>query len=484
MTPLRICLASSELAPFAKTGGLADVSAALGRYLHGAGHDVRMFLPLYSSIDISGLQLQPMNSIRGVPLALGSREFRFSVLRAHPEDGPEVNFVHCPALFDRPGLYTPGDDEHLRFLLLSRAVIESCQRMGWSPHVFHCNDWHTALIPLFLRTLYAWDRLFARSRTLLTLHNVGYQGIFPAAVLADTGLEHSAHLLHQDDLSAGRINFLKTGVLYADALSTVSPTHAQEIQTDAYGMGLQDLLRARRSSLVGILNGVDYGEWDPRADPHLRFHYSASNLSGKEKNKRVLLQSLGLPYDRRTPVIGLVSRLMYQKGIDLIAESLPALLRQRELSFVALGSGEAKYERFLELLQRHYPGRVCFYRGFHTPFAHLVEAGSDFFLMPSLYEPCGLNQMYSLRYGTVPIVRRTGGLADTVDQFDPRTGNGTGIVFNDYDAAALNWALNLALDLFAQRRRWRKLQRNGMAQDFSWDRQGALYVELYRRLVT
>ncbi|MBA3562837.1 MAG: glycogen synthase [Gammaproteobacteria bacterium] len=481
MTSFKICFASSELAPFAKTGGLADISAALGRYLHDAGHEVRVFLPLYSSIDHSTLELRPVDAVRDVPLTLGGREFRFSIYRAEI-GGPAVHFVHCPALYNRPGLYTTGGDEHLRFILLSRAIIESCQRMAWAPQIFHCNDWHTALIPLYLRTIYGWDRLFADSRTLLTVHNVGYQGIFAASILSDTGLGDSAHLLHQDDLAAGRINFLKTGLLYADALTTVSPTHAEEIQTDAYGMGLQDILRARSSSLAGILNGVDYAEWDPRTDRHLRYHYSPGNLAGKEKNKQVLLQSLGLPYDRQTPVVGLISRLMLQKGIDLLVQVLPELLGQRDLRFVALGSGEPDYEGFLGALQRRYPRQACFYRGFHTPLAHLIEAGSDLFLMPSLYEPCGLNQMYSLRYGTVPIVRRTGGLADTVEMFEPRTGTGTGIVFEDYDAAALRWALNVALDLFNDRRRWRRLQRNGMAQDFSWQRQGARYLEVYRKL--
>ncbi|CAN5211265.1 glycogen synthase GlgA [soil metagenome] len=482
MPPLKVCLASSELAPLAKTGGLADVTAALASYLRDAGHDVRVFLPLYSDIDRAVLELHAVESARDVPLTLGERAFRFSLYESVDRQSPAY-FVQCPPLYDRAGLYTAAEDEHLRFLLLARAIIESCQRMSWGPDVFHCNDWHTALIPLYLQTLYAWDRLFSGSRTVLTLHNIGYQGVFPATILPETGLAASAHLLHQDDLAAGRINFLKTGVLYADTLTTVSPTHAREIQSDAYGMGLAGLLRARDSSLFGILNGIDYAEWNPGTDPHLRYHYSSANFAGKEKNKQVLLESLGLDYARGTPVIGIVARLMVQKGIDLLMEALPSLLAERNLRFVALGSGDLRYERFLMELQRQYPRLVCFHRGFHTPLAHLIEAGSDIFLMPSLYEPCGLNQMYSLRYGTVPVVRRTGGLADTVEMFDPAKRTGTGIVFDEYDAAALRRAIELALALFGDRRRWRRLQRNGMAQDFSWERQGQRYVELYRSLV-
>jgi starch synthase len=290
-------------------------------------------------------------------------------------------------------------------------------------------------------------------------------------------------MLHQDDLRAGRINPLRHGIIYADAITTVSPTHAREICTDQYGMGLQDSLRARGSALVGILNGVDYDEWDPRHDHYLPKHFDPDTLSVKGELKQQLMQRLNLTITPRTPLAGIVSRLASQKGIDLMIESLPQVLEWRELGLVALGSGDAQYEKFFTELQQSFPGRVVFRRGYDDELAHWIEAGCDMFLMPSLYEPCGLNQMYSLRYGTVPIVRKTGGLADSVEGFDVATGQGTGVVFNDYDSEALEWGLNTALDLYGEPAHWARMVRNGMQRDFSWQRQGGLYVDLYKRLI-
>ena len=375
-----------------------------------------------------------------------------------------------------------GVDEHFRFVLLSRVAIEMCQRMGFAPDIFHAHDWHTALIPLYLKTIYAWDRLFANTRTVLTIHNLGYQGIFDARILGDLDLNDSARELHQDDLSAGRINFLKCGVLHADVLTTVSPTYAREIQTDEYGMGMQDLLRARSDAVVGILNGVDYSEWDPSHDKLIPHRYSRDKLDGKRKNKLKLQTELSLKTSDDTPLIGMVSRLTAQKGIDLIQNVLPELLRSRPFAVAALGSGEPGYERFFTQLQQAFRSNVCYYNGYSNKLAHWIEAGSDIFLMPSRFEPCGLNQMYSLRYGTVPVVRQTGGLADTVELYDPDTKEGTGIVFRDYNDTGLRWAINTALDLFQDTETWQQIVLNGMSKDFSWERQGAVYVDLFQRL--
>lgn len=482
-TPLSICLATSELSPLAKTGGLADVCTALSAFLQRDGHDIRVLLPRYSAIDESRLDIVPVDYLQQIPIQLGSRSGHYSIDTVHvPGSGVQIYLLRCPDLYDRPGIYTSGADEHLRFILLSRAAIEMCQHMGFAPDVFHCHDWHTALIPLYLKSRYAWDRLFANTRSVLTIHNIGYQGVVNASVLPDLGLGGAEHELHQEDLGLGRINFLKTGILHADLVTTVSPTYAREIQGDEYGMGLQDLLRARSESLVGILNGVDYDEWNPQTDPLIPANYSRGKLTGKTTCKLELMKDLELAGGAEQPLIGMVTRLTAQKGIDLIQKVLPPLLQKRAFSLAILGSGEPRYERFFNWLQQNHRDRVCFYRGFNNRLAHWIEAGSDMFLMPSQFEPCGLNQMYSLRYGTVPIVRETGGLADSVQLYDPVTQKGDGIVFLDYNEIGLDWAINAALDLFEDKQAWKVVMQNGMAKDLSWDRQGKVYVHLFRRL--
>lgn len=484
MKKLRICFLSSEVAPLAKTGGLADVSAALSRVLHEREHDVRLFLPFYRTLDTSGLHIVPVEFLQRVPLELGGREFRFSVYTTTlPGSSLAVYLVHCPPLFDRSKIYTDDPDEYLRFVLFSRAALESCQGMGWSPQVIHCNDWQTSLVPLYLRARYSWDRLFEHSRTLLTIHNIAFQGSYPAGVIDDLGLEGSPGLLHQADLYAGRINFLKTGLLYANAMTTVSPTYAREIQTAEYGMGLEDILRTRKDDLVGVLNGVDYAEWSPESDPHLAATYTAKDLGGKAKNKQALLEEVGLRYDAEVPVLGIVSRLTGQKGFDLMERVLPAIVEARDLRLVVLGSGEAQYEAFFRELQPRFPERVHFHNGFSNRLAHRIEAGADIFLMPSRYEPCGLNQMYSLKYGTIPVVRKTGGLADTVSLWDPDTQEGTGIVFEHYTTEGFSWAVKAALDLFADKATWSRMIQNAMALDFSWTRQAGEYESIYNRLI-
>jgi starch synthase len=481
--PLEICFVAAEVAPFAKTGGLGDVSAALPRTLHRLGHDVRLFLPFYAGIDRDRYRILPVEFLRDIPLELGGRRHLFSVYTTEmPRSSLPLYLIHCPALFDRPGLYGEGADEAVRFALLTRAAIECCQRMGFAPDVFHANDWHTALLPFYLKTLYQWDGLFARSKTVLTIHNIGYQGIFPAATVPVLGLAEHTDKLHQGDLGEGIVNFLKTGILYADVVTTVSPTHADEIRTPEYGMGLDGLLRKRSSSVLGILNGIDPEEWNPRTDPLIPFQYSAQDLEGKQFCKLALMRDLGLDHDPLAPALGIVTRLVKQKGIDLLRQVLPSLLQGVDCRLAVLGSGETAYEEFFAALQRRFPGRACFYRGYSNELAHRIEAGCDLFLMPSLYEPCGLNQMYSLAYGTPPVVRRTGGLADAVKLFDRRGGEGTGFVFDHATAEALRWALGYALEVWRDRPAWDRLVQNGMARDFSWQRQAGLYVELYRRL--
>ena len=480
-----ICLLASEVAPLSKTGGLGDVAGALTRYLHGAGHDVRLFTPAYDFIDRAACAAEPVAGLGQISLAMGNRTYVFSVLRASLPQGVPAYLIDCPALFARGAIYTSDPDEHVRFLQLTRAALTACQRIGFAPQIVHCHDWHTAFAPLYLRTLYADEPWLRRARSVLTIHNIGYQGIFPATEVADLGLPRAAQtLLYQPDFAAGRINALRHGILYADTITTVSPTHAREICSDEYGMGLQDSLRARaaRGELSGILNGVDYDEWDPRRDRYLPLHYDADSLAVKAQLKRRLRVRRGLEGSRDAPLAGMVSRLAVQKGIELLFDALPRVLEDRPLSVVVLGSGEPRYELFFSALEQRFAGRVSFQSGYDDELAHWIEAASDMFLMPSRYEPCGLNQMYSLRYGTVPIVRRTGGLADSVEHYNAASGRGTGVVFNDFEAGALEWALNTALDLYALPAHWRRMIRNGMQCDFSWQHQGEQYVALYARL--
>ena len=480
---LSVCLLASEAAPLSKTGGLADVSSALTKHLHDAGHDVRLFTPWYRSIG-AWPPAQPLEGLQELPLQVGPHSYVFSVARtALPGSDAPVLLIDCPFLYDRPAIYTTDADEHLRFLAFTRAVLVSLQLMRWAPQIVHCNDWHTGFAPLYLKALYGQDTVLARSRSVLTIHNVGYQGIFDAKHSPDLGLGSNLALLYQPDLHAGRINALRHGILFADMITTVSPTHAREICTDEYGMGLQDSLRARSSVLHGVLNGVDYSVWDPRIDRYLPQHYSADRLAVKAALKRELVERLKLEVGSRTALGGIVSRLASQKGIELLAEALPRVLEQRNFAFVALGAGEERYENLLSKLARDFPGRVVFRHGYDDELAHWIEAACDLFIMPSLYEPSGLNQMYSLRYGTVPVVRRTGGLADSVEQYDPSSGAGTGVLFDDFKAEALEAALNAALDLHARPLHWSRLIANGMSRDFSWEHQGGLYVELYQKLL-
>jgi len=440
-------------------------------------------LPQYSTLVTDGCDIEPAPGLQGLSLKIGGWQISYSINRLTLPSGFFVYSLHCPALYDRPGLYTNADDEHLRFLLLSRAAIEMCQHMQFAPDIFHCHDWHAGLIPLYLKTSYSWDKLFSKTRSVMTIHNIGYQGVFSSDILDDLSLDHHAERLHQDDLNAGRINFLKTGLLYADLLTTVSPTYAKEIQGSTYGMGLDDVLRARSDVLVGILNGVDYTEWNPKSDTLIPAKFSPGRMIGKARCKQALMQEMGLSVEEHSPLIGIVTRLVGQKGIDLMEQVLPDLLSKRQFSLAVLGSGEPRYEQFFQTLHNAAPHRVSFYRGYNHRLSHWIEAGSDMFLMPSAYEPCGLNQMYSLKYGTVPIVRETGGLADSVERIDPTNATGTGVLFQHYDNAGLNWAISHALDLYDDQKLWKKIVRNGMTKDFSWQQQGEEYVKLFRQLV-
>ena len=485
MSVLQLCLLSSEILPYAKTGGLADVTGALLRNLSATGHHVRAFMPLYPKVRRHHGELWVVPGVEEVSVSVGSDRYVFGLLATNfPGSDIPVYFVDCPALFGRDALYTFDADEHRRFIVFTRAVLESCRQLKFAPDILHCHDWHTALLPLYLKTLYAAEPVFARSKSIMTIHNIGYQGVFPSSALTDLGLGNAWLQLDHDDIAHGVINPLRTGIKFADRVTTVSPTYAREICDAPLGMGMQHVLRGRKDAVVGILNGVDYDAWDPRHDPHLSTHFTPQDLSGKRANKERLLKMAEMRLPPARPLVGIVSRLAEQKGFDLLFDALPDVLRARDFGLVVLGSGEPRYMNFFDDLSRRFAGRVWFYSGYDENLAHLIEAGSDIFLMPSRYEPCGLNQMYSMRYGTIPVVRKTGGLADSVAHFNPERGTGTGCVFNDYDAPAVRWALNTVLDWFENVTAWAQLVQNAMAQDFSWRRQIKAYETLYRETLS
>lgn len=478
---MKILFVSSEVAPFAKTGGLGDVCSALPRALRAAGHDVRVVLPYYARVAEGKHAVRPL--IPTLTQELGAYRAHFTTLEATlPGSDVPVYLVHCPQLYGRQGIYTQDPDEHRRFALLGWAALRIAQQLRFAPDIVHVNDWQSALVPLTLRSVLRWDRLFESTRTVLTLHNVGHQGGFPAEVLGDLGLAAAADMFHQEQLSQGKLSFLLSGILHANAITTVSPTYAREICTPEHGVGLDGFLRGRRDVLFGILNGIDDQEWNPAVDALLPHRYSAGDLSGKVLCQEELSRQMRLPHVRGVPRIGIVSRLAWQKGFDLCERVLPRLLATRNVQLVVLGSGEPRYEAFFSRLAHAAPHRVAFVNRFSEKLAHLIEAGSDLFLMPSRYEPCGLNQMYSLAYGTPPIVHRTGGLADTVSLFDRASGRGNGFVFDSFDERGLGWALGYALECHADRGAWHQLVQNGMREDFSWTRRVGEYEALYRML--
>lgn len=478
---LAVCFLSAELAPSAKAGGLGDVVAALSAELSRRGVETSVVLPRYRNPELERLAAGSRRVLEHATLQLGCHPFRYHVLSCPGPLGVQLFLVDCPVLFERDSLYGEGGDEHLRWLLLCHAALALWKTIGRGPDVLHCNDWHTAAATLLLRAERDHPAL-AHTRSLLTLHNLGYQGVISAGLASELGFGDDAlERLDADDLSAGRINLLKEGIRAAHAVNTVSPTYAREICTPELGMGLHEVLSTRPGGVIGILNGIDTRTWDPASDPLLPVHYSARSLAGKQGMRSLLCEKLGLT-PGPAPVVGMVSRLVWQKGIDFALPALERALAEGSIAVAVLGSGERELESALGGLAQRFPGRLAFRQGHDESLAHWIEAGSDAFLMPSRYEPCGLNQMYSLRYGTVPLVRATGGLADSVQDFDEAGETGTGIVFRDADTHAVAWALGRMVELFRTPARWNRLQANGMAVELGWAHPAGQYLGLYRRL--
>ncbi len=478
---MNIVFAASECVPFSKTGGLADVVGALPQALAELGHDVSVYLPKYRQTKLDN----PKVLLRSVTVPFDD-QYRFcSVLDGGKRSGVRFYFIDYPPFFDRDALYgTPaGDypDNAERFALYSRAVLEASKILG-APQIFHCHDWQSALIPVLLSTSYADDPVFRETKTVFTIHNIGYQGLFPPDTLPLLMLPWDLFTMDKMEFW-GKVNFLKGALVFSDHITTVSRRYSQEIQTPEYGFGLEGVLRSRAGSVSGILNGVDYDEWNPEKDRLIVRQYSAQNLEGKKECKYDLLRQFGIEDGKNIdlPVIGIVSRFAAQKGFDLIAEVADDLA-QLPLILTILGSGDKEYQDLFIKLNRQFPQKIAVKVAYDNVIAHKIEAGADMFLMPSRYEPCGLNQMYSMRYGTVPIVRATGGLDDSVEPWDAKNGKGTGFKFGGYTGSALLATIHEALKAFADKPNWQKLMINGMNKDFSWKASAREYVKIYERV--
>jgi starch synthase len=480
---MHIAFAASECVPFSKTGGLADVVGALPRALAALGHQVSVYVPRYRQTALT----DPETVVRSITIPFDDK-YRFcSVVTAGASAGVRFYFIDYPPYFDREALYgtAAGDypDNAERFAMFSRAVLEASKVLG-VPQVFHCHDWQSALVPVMLRTLYAEDPAFRDVATVFTIHNMGYQGLFPPDTLPLLMLPWDLLAMSKMEFF-GQVNFLKGALVFSDFVTTVSKKYSHEIQTSEYGFGLEGVLRDRAATVTGILNGVDYDEWSPQTDKLIAANYSSQDLSGKRKCKQDLLNAFGITnaearVDTKVPVIGIVSRFAAQKGFDLIAQIMDRLARE-EMIMVVLGSGDKLYEEMFQRLQKQFPNKIAAKVAFDNGLAHKIEAGADMFLMPSRYEPCGLNQIYSLKYGTVPIVRATGGLDDTIESWDARTGKGTGFKFHDYTGEALLATIKQSLLAYQDPSSWQTLMRNGMGRDFSWGASAREYGKVYER---
>jgi starch synthase len=477
---MHIAFVASECVPFSKTGGLADVVGALPRALAAQGHEVSVFIPHYRHTRIG----EERTVVQSITIPFDDR-YRFcSILTGAGYTGVRFYFVDYPPFFDRDGLYgtASGDfpDNAERFALFCRAVLEASKTLG-VPDIFHCHDWQAALIPILLRTQYMEDPAFQNTGVVFTIHNMGYQGLFPPEILPLLTLPWDLFTIAKMEYF-GNVSFLKGALGYCDLITTVSRKYAQEIQTSEFGFGLDGVLKERAQSVVGILNGVDYDEWNPATDKYIAAHYSAEDLTGKQECKRDLLASFGFSSAAETtPVIGIVSRFAAQKGFDLIGQIIDRLALE-DVLITALGSGDKLYEEMFMRLARRVPEKVGVRVAYDNGLAHKIEAGADMFLMPSRYEPSGLSQMYSLKYGTVPIVRATGGLDDTVEPWDQRNKKGTGFKFQEYSGEALLRTIHHALQLYRDQPSWQKLMRNGMAKDFSWRVSAREYIRAYERV--
>ena len=478
--PLKVLLLAAEVVPFAKTGGLADVAGALPKAIRGLGHDIRVAMPRYGRIDPGKFDLVEVVAPFDVPIHRTTEPAR--ILRGNLDPDVPVYMVDNAKYFDREGIYMYPDDAD-RFIFFCRAMLEATKHLDWKPDVIHCHDWHTSIVPNWLNTLYRDDPAFADVVAVYTIHNLAYQGIFGHRVLEIAGLDEWGFMYHPEMADLNEVvDLMGRGIYWADLVSTVSETYAQEILTPEYGERLDPLLRDRRDRLFGILNGVDYEAANPATDPHIATNYDASTLEQRLENKLALQREAKLPENPKVPLIGIISRLTDSKGFDILGEAIDHIL-DLGVQFVLMGTGDQHYHELFSKMVQQYPRQAAILLTFNTPLAQRIYAGSDMYLMPSRFEPCGTSQLIAMHYGSVPIVRATGGLADTVQDYDPRTEPGTGFVFEPYDRWALFAAIVRAVEIFGHRDLWRQIQLGGMHADFSWERSALKYVDLYRRAV-
>lgn len=476
---MKILFAASEAAPFAKTGGLADVAGSLPPAIASLGHEVTVIMPYYRQVERHASNFKLVATFL-VPL--GTWEERCDVFEGRMGRDIIVYFIKKDIYYDRPELYSTAQtdypDNAERFIFFSRAILELCRALNYSPDIIHCNDWQTGLVPLYLKTLYRRSEALYKTKAVFTVHNLGYQGIFWHWDMRLTGLGWEVFTPEGIEFW-GKVNFLKAGLIYSDIITTVSKTYSREIQTREYGYGLEGVLVNRSKDLFGIVNGIDYRTWDPARDRSIAKTYSASRLAGKALCRKALHALIRMP-GNDDPLIGMVTRLADQKGLDILTSALPEIM-SLGLQLVILGTGDEKYHRILSDAAGRYSKKMRVLLRYDDSLAKNLYAGCDMFLMPSRYEPCGLGQMIAMRYGTVPVVRRTGGLSDTVADYNPKTGRGTGFLFEEYSAPALIACLRRALEVYRDGSKWKRLVQNGMKQDFSWERSAEEYAKVYRK---